>query len=71
MFMVLHFQFKAMYEGKKLPGWTFSFYFQKQRFTGIYHPNGTIEWTGERPNEKDEVKLKEQIHELMLFHVYE
>jgi hypothetical protein len=69
--MISHFQFKSIYEHQQLPGWTFSFYFQKQKFTGIYHPNGTIEWTSAAPQEENESSLIGQIHELMLFHVYE
>lgn len=69
--MISHFQFKSIYENQQLPGWTFSFYFQKQKFTGVYHPNGSIEWTSVVPQQENEANLKEQIHELMLFHVYE
>lgn len=69
--MLTHFQYKSIYQHQQLPGWTFSFYFKKQKFAGIYHQNGNIEWTSIAPNLEDEAKLKEQIHELMLFHVYE
>jgi hypothetical protein len=69
--MISHFQFKSIYEHQQLPGWTFSFYFQKQKYTGIYHPNGEIEWTSAVPQDEHESSLKGQIHELMLFHVYE
>jgi hypothetical protein len=69
--MISHFQFKSIYERQQLPGWTFSFFFQKQKITGIYHQNGTIEWTSTIPEKESEANLKEQIHELMLFHVYE
>jgi hypothetical protein len=68
--MISHFQFQSIYEKQQLPGWSFSFYYQKQKFTGIYHPNGKIEWTSAVPQE-NESSLKGQIHELMLFHVYE
>ncbi|WP_066295085.1 YheE family protein [Bacillus sp. FJAT-29937] len=69
--MLTHFQYKPLYENKQLPGWKFSFYFNKQKFNGIYHQNGKIEWTSNTPNGEDEIKLMEQIHELMLFHVYD
>ncbi|CAM3514650.1 YheE family protein [Cytobacillus oceanisediminis] len=68
--MLTHFQFKPLYENKQLPGWTFSFYFKKQKITGIYHPDGKIEWTSGKPASREE-ELKSQIHELMLFHVYD
>lgn len=71
MIMISHFQFKSIYQHQQLPGWTFSFYYQKQKFSGIYHQNGEIEWTGPNPKQDEEEKLKVQIHELMLYHVYE
>jgi hypothetical protein len=69
--MITHFQYKPIYQHQQLPGWTFSFYFQKQKITGIYLPNGVIEWTTNLQSSVDEALLKKQIHELMLFHVYE
>ncbi|HYK75042.1 MAG TPA: YheE family protein [Pseudoneobacillus sp.] len=69
--MITHFQYKSIYQHEQLPGWTFSFYFQKQKFSGVYHQNGLIEWTSNCPNTEDETLLKGQIHELMLFHVYD
>lgn len=49
-----------------------NFYFQKKQMEGIYHPDGSIEWT--TPHSFDantENLIKKQIHELMLFHVYD
>lgn len=69
--MLLHFQFKPLFENKNIPGWTFSFYHKKQRYTGIYHQTGKIEWTTNTPEHEDMELLTSQIHELMLFHVYE
>lgn len=69
--MISHFQFKSMYQNQQLPGWTFSFYFKKHKYSGIYHQNGDIEWTSSQPSLEEESKLKIQIHELMLFHVYD
>ncbi|WML50540.1 YheE family protein [Neobacillus sp. PS3-34] len=69
--MLTHFQFKPLFENKKIPGWQFSFYFKRQKITGIYHQNGEIEWSCPHPGEEDEDLLKKQLHELMLFHVYD
>ncbi|TMU88210.1 hypothetical protein FGG79_08960 [Bacillus sp. BHET2] len=69
--MIQHFQFKNMFENKQLPGWTFSFFFNGVKYTGNYHKDGRIEWTGATPPEEKEDTLKKQLHELMLFHVYE
>ncbi|BCB02905.1 YheE family protein [Bacillus sp. KH172YL63] len=69
--MIQHFQFKNMFENTQLPGWTFSFYFGGTKYAGNYHKDGRIEWTGPVPAEEKEESLKKQLHELMLFHVYE
>lgn len=67
--MITHFQWKSLYGNGELPGWSFSFFYNKQRYTGIYHKNGQIEWTGPEPD--DSQTVAKQIHELMLYHVYE
>ncbi|KAB7704936.1 hypothetical protein F9802_15340 [Bacillus aerolatus] len=69
--MLLHFQYKPLYKEKKLPGWSFSFYYKKQRLTGNYLSDGTIEWLSSIHEETDRELLEKQIHELMLFHVYD
>lgn len=69
--VITHFQFKTLFENKEMPGWHFSFYYKKQKFTGIYHQNGDIQWTSEQPLDTDLDQVKEQVHELMLFHVYD
>ncbi|WP_044337808.1 YheE family protein [Rossellomorea aquimaris] len=69
--MIQHFQYKNMFENKQLPGWTFSFYFSGLKYQGNYHKDGRVEWTGPTPPvEKEEILIK-QVHELMLFHVYD
>lgn len=67
--MLQHFSFKPMFAGGSLPGWTISFFYKNQRYTGDYMPDGNINWTGETP--VDEEQVKKMIHELMIFHVYE
>lgn len=67
--MLQHFQYKSMFENSQIPGWTFSFYFQAQRYAGEYLQDGSIKWLTEAPQEED--KVKKMIHELMTFHVYE
>lgn len=71
LLLLTHFQFKPLFENKNIPGWNFSFYYKKQRFSGIYHQTGKIEWTTNTPEQDDIETLTSQIHELMLFHVYE
>jgi hypothetical protein len=69
--MLTHFQFKPLFENKSIPGWNISFYYKKQWFTGIYHQTGKIEWSSHTPEQEDKAALTNQIHELMLYHVYE
>jgi hypothetical protein len=69
--LLTHFQFKPLFENKNIPGWNFSFYYKKQRFSGIYHQTGKIEWTVNTPEQDDIETLTTQIHELMLYHVYD
>jgi CRISPR/Cas system endoribonuclease Cas6 (RAMP superfamily) len=69
--LLTHFQFKPLFENKNIPGWNFCFYFKMQRFSGIYHQTGKIEWTVNTPEQDDIETLTTQIHELMLYHVYE
>jgi hypothetical protein len=68
--MLQHFQFKTLFENQNIPGWNISFYYKKQRFAGIYHQTGKIEWTMNTPEQDDLEVLTTQIHELMLYHVY-
>lgn len=69
--MITHFQYKPLFENKDMPGWHVSFYYKKLHYTGIYHSNGSIEWTSSTPPADSESAIKAQIHELMLFHVYD
>jgi Family of unknown function (DUF5342) len=69
--MITHFQYKPLYKHSQIPGWSFSFYSKRQKYTGIYHQDGKIEWTSTIPTKDEEELLTSQIHELMLFHVYD
>ena len=71
--MIQHFHYKPMFDNKQLPGWNFSFTYEGQRISGTYHKTGTIEWTSDASftNLEAEDKVKKQLHELMLYHVYD
>ncbi|WP_335872050.1 YheE family protein [Bacillus sp. 2205SS5-2] len=69
--MIQHFQYKSLYQNNQLPGWDISFYFKGMKHSGNYLKDGTIEWTSPSPPKDDEQKVKQYIHDLMLFHVYE
>jgi hypothetical protein len=69
--MLVHFQWKPLYPGTELPGWNISFFFKGAYYTAVYHKEGRIEWTSAEPPEAMREQIISQIHELMLFHVYE
>ncbi|MBC8624006.1 YheE family protein [Bacillus paralicheniformis] len=70
-FMISHFQWKPLFKKERLPGWKISFYHKGIHYEGIYHKSGEIEWGSTYPPHDDEPSLKSEIHELMLFHIYE
>lgn len=69
--MLTHFQYKSLYENSEILGWRFSFYYMKQRYSGIYHSEGRIEWSSGIPSGDFITNLESQVHELMLYHVYD
>ncbi|MCA1030852.1 YheE family protein [Bacillus timonensis] len=69
--MLSHFQWKPLYENKQLPGWRISFYYKGVNYQGIYHKDGVIEWVNQLPPNEDMKEISSQVHELMLYHVYE
>jgi hypothetical protein len=69
--MLTHFQYKSLYKNTDIPGWHISFFYKNQKYNGIYHQDGKIEWTDVTPSSGEIPQLEKQIHELMLFHVYD
>lgn len=69
--MLTHFQFKPLYKNTDIPGWEFSFFFKKLKRTGRYLQDGKIEWGLNAPDGDERTGLEQQVHELMLFHVYD
>ncbi|OEH92936.1 DUF5342 family protein [Bacillus solimangrovi] len=67
--MISHFQYKE--RNKDLAGWSFSFFYKKTRYSGLYHRNGEVEWYEPAPENDKKEYLQSHLHELMLFHVYE
>ena len=69
--MLLHFQYQPLFANTEIPGWSLSFFYKRQKHKAIYHRDGRIEWVSQAPENEDLHLLENQIHELMLFHVYE
>lgn len=70
--MISHFQLKPFYKNSSLPGWHLSFFFKGQRITATYHKDGQIDFDGTASfSTEEKEQVEKQIHELMLFHVYE
>lgn len=63
-------QLETVIQKEKLPGWRISFYWQGTHYEGIYHKSGDIEWGHTHPG-KEEPALVKELHELMLYHIYD
>ena len=69
--MLSHFQWKELRNNLVRREWSFSFYFKGTYLTGVYHKDGTIDWGHVEISDEKKNILEPQIHDLMLFHVYE
>lgn len=70
--MFSHFQYKEIATNHRLrKAYEFSFFYRGQHYRGFYHPNGKIDWYEPQPPADLVGKFESQVHELMLFHVYE
>lgn len=69
--MLQHFQYRPLYRDERIPGWNISFYFSGKRYEGIYRQDGKIDWLSGTPDARNLVNLEKQIHDLMLYHVYD
>ncbi|MBM7646910.1 hypothetical protein JOD45_003145 [Scopulibacillus daqui] len=69
--MITHFTYKPFLSKSRQTNYQFSFFFKGAAYQGIYHYNGEIEWATEEPEEAFLKDITAQIHELMLFHVYD
>jgi hypothetical protein len=67
--MIQHFHYKQLFENQSLPGWRIHFFYERQKYEAIYHPDGNVEWQSQPPNNLENVS--QQIHELMVYHVYD
>jgi Family of unknown function (DUF5342) len=69
--MLQHFQIQPLYNNDQIPGWMITFFYKREKFKAYYLQNGQIEWIQGIPLKDEEKQIKEMIHELMLFHVYD
>ncbi|ARK29150.1 YheE family protein [Halalkalibacter krulwichiae] len=69
--MLSHFQWKELRNNLVRREWAFSFFFDGNYITGIYHKNGEIDWGEANLTSNQKEILEPQIHDLMLYHVYE
>ncbi|HET7616128.1 MAG TPA: DUF5342 family protein [Bacillales bacterium] len=70
--MFQHFTFKPMPSKKRLrKDYRISFYYKGTYFRAVYRYNGKIDWDDTVPADDEREKVESQIHELMLFHVYD
>ncbi|MFC7391658.1 DUF5342 family protein [Scopulibacillus cellulosilyticus] len=69
--MITHFTYKPFLTKSRKTDFQFSFFFNGMPYQGIYHYNGKIEWTTNEPEKAFLKDITSQIHELMLYHVYD
>ncbi|WP_246939152.1 YheE family protein [Bacillus pinisoli] len=69
--MLSHFTYKPLFKDQSLPGWMIRFYFKGNFYEATYQKDGTILWKDATPSADDLEKVISQIHELMLYHVYD
>lgn len=69
--MLQHFTFQPILTKKRRHNYRFSFFHQGMHYRGLYHYNGKIEWNEPEPSAGEQSALESQIHELMLFHVFD
>ncbi|WP_017728707.1 YheE family protein [Halalkalibacterium ligniniphilum] len=69
--MISHFQWKERRNNLVRREWTFSFFHAGTYYTGIYFKDGSITWNQPDPATEQQPLFESQIHDLMLYHVYE
>lgn len=69
--MISHFQWKPLFISNKIPGWSISFFFHGQKYIGTYNKDGSIDWNTATPATEFLEDIIKQIHELMVYHVYD
>ncbi|SDI84087.1 DUF5342 family protein [Natribacillus halophilus] len=68
--MLTHFQFKTLKDNWISKKWKISFFHRGKYCAAIYTQDGTIDWQNE-PVEDDVEQVEMQVHDLMLYHIYE
>ncbi|WP_018924229.1 YheE family protein [Salsuginibacillus kocurii] len=69
--MITHFQWKELKNNWINREWSFSFFYRGTFLKGKYYKDGTIEWVSDKPPETEQSTIESQVHDLMLYHVYE
>ncbi|MFB4163721.1 DUF5342 family protein [Alteribacillus sp. JSM 102045] len=69
--MITHFQWSERKNNWLRKEWKFSFFFKGNYFNGIYFKDGTIEWAGNTPPSNDLKNIEAQVHDLVLYHIFE
>ncbi|UOE95467.1 MULTISPECIES: YheE family protein [Bacillaceae] len=69
--MLSHFQWKELRNNLVRQEWEISFFFEGTYYRGTYFKDGSIEWHTLPKTDDDRRKLELQVHDLMLYHVYE
>nr|WP_246031882.1 DUF5342 family protein [Salibacterium salarium] len=69
--LLTHFQWKERKNNIINKEWSFSFFFQGTYYRGSYFKDGTITWSDNHPPESQLNNIENQVHDLILFHIFE
>ncbi|MFS0613640.1 DUF5342 family protein [Lederbergia ruris] len=69
--MFQHFQVQTILPNQQHLGWKFSFFYKQRKISGLYYPNGQIHWESPLTFLESRDKLEKQVHDLMIFHIYD
>lgn len=69
--MISHFQWKEIKNNWINREWAISFYYKGEHVKGSYFKDGSIDLPLDSFPREEQDKITSQIHDLMLYHVYE
>lgn len=69
--MITHFQWYEKKNNWLRKEWAFSFYFKGSYYHGVYFKDGSIKWEGEQPPSNELENITTQVHDLVLYHIFE
>ncbi|WP_085522034.1 DUF5342 family protein [Tuberibacillus sp. Marseille-P3662] len=70
--MLTHFTYQPFFSSEnRRREYQISFFYHGKPYRAIYHYNGEVDWQTATPPDSEIEPIMSQLHELMLFHVYD